>query len=225
MKTLLITISICCLFCSCKKNKMSKPEIYNIRFSADALSYVQLPLNKYFIYKDSASGTFDSVVVTQSSIEEKYQPEINDPGQFISHVPAFNYQDFTLLLTEYNGASQEDWFYGVASNYGKGFIIASSDTASLSLLEKDRANNTNLNYVFFYPLTPYSSIQENIAVIPSINIEGKIYTNVELYSNRIDSTSADYLRSTNYWSKGLGIIKSEIKTSSSVKTETLVRNG
>ncbi len=142
-------------------------------------------------------------------------------------VPGFYYQEFSLLITKYNGTSEEDWFYGDATSSNVGPVIYNSDSANLSLLEKDRINNINLNYAFLYPFTPYSSIQENIAVIPSITIEGKIYTNVEFYSysNTIDSTGADYLKSTYYWAKGAGIIKREIKTSSSVKTETLVRNG
>ncbi len=219
-------ISICCFFGSCKKDKTSEPETYNIQFSAEALAYVQLPLNKYFIYKDSASGALDSVVVTQSNLKKQFAaPYV--ASTFRNAVPGFYYQEFSLLITKYNGTSEEDWFYGFATSSGVGPTIYNSDSANLNLLEKDRVNNKNLNYAFLYPFTPYSSLQENIAVIPSITIEGKIYTNVELYSysNTTDNTRADYLKSTYYWAKGAGIIKREIKTSSSVKTKTLVRYG
>ncbi len=220
------SIALLCLLCSCKK---SKPQVQytdprSFLFSADALAYVQLPLNKYFIYKDSASGTLDSVVVTQSVLETKFHPEESGNDLYIWHVAAYYYQQFTLLLTTYNDSSPQDWFYGVAHS-GPNYFT-NSDTASwVDLAEIDTLNDIRVNnYAFFYPeggsvfsLTP--------TIIPSLAIEGKSYSNVVFCSdsNSPDSTAAYYVKTNYYWAKGVGIIKRTIKTANYVKTENLIR--
>ncbi len=226
----LITILLLCLCYSCKKDKAThQTDPAYIQFSSEALAYVQLPINTYFIYKDSASGMLDSIIVTQSDLKKEFQPESSAQtvfGPFL--LPAYYYQNFSLLLTSYSGTSQKDWFYGVAKSIIPGIEYDNnSNNAFLSLLEKDRTANIPINYAFFYPLNITSSIQETLSVIPSILVEGKMYSNIEFYSNSngIDSTNADYVRSTYYWAKGVGIIKRIIKTSNSIKTYLLIRNG
>ena len=63
-----ITIIIT-LFISCKKDHTSSQNDAKIiaTFSPEALTYIKLPLNSYYIYKDSATGILDSVVVTTSN--------------------------------------------------------------------------------------------------------------------------------------------------------------
>jgi hypothetical protein len=232
MKLSFLTIILLCFVCySCKKSKVTTKQtdpVY-IQFSADALAYVRLPLNKYFIYKDSASGLIDSVIVTESDVEKVFQPEYTVQvfnGTF--NLPAYYYQDFSLLLTGYSGTSQKEWFYAVAQSTFPSFDNSkNSDNASLVLLEKNRTTDTPINYAFVYPLDTISSLVEKMSIISSILIEGKMYSNVEFYSNSngIDSTNADYARSIYYWAKGVGIIKREIKTSNSIQTYLLVRNG
>jgi hypothetical protein len=225
------TILLLCLFCSCEKDKATdQTDPTYIQFSADALAYVQLPINKYFIYKDSASGSTDSVIVTESEVEKLFQPKDTFQGLFGPlYLPAYYYQDFSLLLTSYSDTSQKDWFYGVAeSAFPLSGNFQTSNSASLSLLEKNRSTDNPINYAFLYPLdTTIYSPQEKKSIIPSVIIEGKNYSNVEMYSepNIIDSTDTNYLRTTHYWAKGVGIIKREIKTSNSIKTYVLVRNG
>jgi hypothetical protein len=224
----IITALVLLSFCGCKKDarpKLGDPAF--IQFYPEALAYVQLPINGYFIYKDSASGELDSVVVTQSDLKKEYQPEVTGQDLFGSLInPAYYYQSFTLLLTSYSQPSPKDWFFGVAINVFPLIVYdQNSDSAFLSLIEMDRSTKSTKNPVFAYPLDTINSDQEILSEIPSIQIEGKPYSKVEFYSNANtwDSTSADYIRSTYYWAKGVGIIKREIKTKSSVKTETLVR--
>jgi hypothetical protein len=222
----LITILLLLCFCGCKKDARHKPDPAYIQFYPEALDYVQLPINKYFIYKDSASGELDSVVVTQSDLIKEYQPEATGNMLGPITIAAYYYQTFSLLLTSYSHTSQKDWFFGVAKSTLTGIpYYQNSSTAALSLLEISRMTETGINYVFFFPLDTINSEQEILSVVPSIAIEGKQYAKVEFYSNSNtwDSTSADYVRSTYYWAKGIGIIKREIKTNNSVKTETLVR--
>ena len=157
----------------------------------------------------------DSVIVTESDLEKVFQPESTGQGTFGPvQLPAYYYQDFSLLLTSFSGTSQKDWFYGVAKSAIPSlspYII--SDSGSLSLLEKSRTTDTPITSAFYYPLDTISTPLEKLSIIPSILIEGKMYSNVESYSNSnmIDSTNADYVRSTYYWAKGVGIIKRENK--------------
>ncbi len=220
------SFTLLCLLCSCKKSKprIDDTDPNSYLFSADALAYVQLPLNTYYIYKDSASGTLDSVVVTQSVLETKFHPEESGNDLYIWHLAAYYYQQFTLLLTNYSGSSPQDWFYGIATN-GPNFFINSDTTSWVDLVEIDTLNNIRVNnYAFFYPeggsvfsLTP--------TIIPSMTIEGKSYSNIVFCSdfNSPDTTADYYLETNYYWAKGVGIIKRRIKTSNYVKTENLVR--
>jgi hypothetical protein len=183
-----------------------------------------LPLNKYFIYKDSATGMLDSVVVKQSEVVYILIPAHRSIGLFDPDVPAYYIQKFTLLLTR-NGTTSDDWFYGEAATLKMGFgAPQSTSDAPLALRERYRISNVDKidkNHVFFYPVNPYSS------VMPTITIEGKTYSNAIMTSiaNGLEPTHQSYLKSIYYWVKGIGIIKREIRTSSSIKTELLIRNG
>jgi hypothetical protein len=217
-----ITIIFCSLILSCKKDHKEQPaEPVYIQFNPEGLAYVQLPLNKYYIFKDSATGTLDSVVVRQSNLEEKYVPASTYQTPFgTGHTPPYFYQELSLQLTSFNGTFQETWFNGTATN---GEIYQNSDTIALSLYETD---SIFLGATFIYPASRFSSPQENVDIIPEIAIEGVVYSNVIFYSNSnmLDSTDKDFIRGTYLWAKNIGIIKREIKTPGTVKTEFLVRH-
>lgn len=197
---------------SCKKDHTDTP--IEVKFSAEGLSYVLLPLNKYFIYKDSASGTLDSVIVTQSKVDKIFSPVAKDTISNWS-APAMNTEKITILFSKHNGSSSEDWFYGEAF----AFSMGSESDAPIILFEKDRLTNTNKEVAFWYPFSNN--------VLPSITIEGKTYLNAVTFSfaNTLITTQPTYYKSTYYWVKGTGIIKREIRTSNSIKTDLLVRNG
>jgi hypothetical protein len=226
MKKILIIGLLSTLLIACKKDKGNTNPI-EIKYSAEGLAYVQLSLNKYFIYRDSSTGILDSVVVTQSGLERIFSPNHVSTGPSDRATPDFYYQTFTLTLTKYNGASQQDWFYGTASNNLSLFMLNSTTNASLFLMERNRLNNTDKNYVFHFPYSISQVSNISVIILPSIMIEGKNYLNVIIHStsNGSDPTNINFIKSTYYWVKGIGIVKREIKTSNSVKTEILVRNG
>lgn len=213
-------------FCvSCKKDHKDQPtEPVYVQFNPDALAFVQFPLNKYYIFKDSASGMLDSIVVTQNNLEKKFVPASTYQTPFGNgHAPAYYYQDFSFLLTKFKGTSQQTWFYGTATS-DLGSPYPNSDPVSLSLLEND---SIMTGYIFLYPAIRFSSPQENVDILNTITIGGQAYSNVILYSisNLIDSLDKDFVRATYFWAKDVGIIKREIKTPTTVKTEFLVRHG
>jgi hypothetical protein len=68
--TLLLSICLACLF-ACKKDTPRKPATIEYILDPNGLKYIQLRLGQYFIYKDSASGLTDSVVVTESTFKKE----------------------------------------------------------------------------------------------------------------------------------------------------------
>ena len=197
---------------SCKKHHDAPIEV---RFSAESLLWAQLPLNKYFIYKDSASGTLDSVAVTESKVANFFAPAAKDTMGGYWDMPAMNTESLTLLLSKFNGTSQEDWFYGKAVAFSR----YSSNEGALFLSEQDRISNTNKGIAFIYQSVNPGAV--------SVTIEGKTYPNTLIFSydNNYSPTQAAYHKRTYYWAKGIGIIKREIRTFNSVKTDLLVRHG
>ena len=221
MKKIVIIFSLpWMLIVSCKKDKADPPSIV-MKFSSEALAYVQLPLNKYFIYKDSASGTFDSVVVKESSLQTIFVPKYDCPrDSWCISTPAYNYQTFTLKLVSITTSTQKNWYFESAFHdvIGGFYQPRATDTMYVSL-------NGTFWYPFYLNNTPGSLVQVNL--FPSIIIEGKTYTDVlQCVSSNTDNTSLpNYTKTNYYWAKGIGIIKREIRTATTVKTELLVRHG
>jgi len=221
-KNILYVVAVAMLFFSCKKSADS-PALETFNFSKESLTYVQIPLNKYFIYKDSVSSNTDSVIVTQSALVTQLMPAHQSGGFFDPIQPAYNYQTFTLLLSKINGNTSTDWFYGIANTDS----YVSPD--GLLLRERDRSTNADKNYVFSQGskiISPGSQI-----IITNITIEGKDYSHVIQFtsSNGILPSSSSYhqyyLACTYYWAKGIGIIKRTVTTATSTQTWTLVRRG
>src|SRR5436190_7832132 len=93
---------------NCKKSSDNKSnEIIQLKLDAEGLQYIQLDTGKYFIYKDSATAILDSVVVTQSSLENEYTSGVSR-GLFDSY-PAFNTEVFYLTLTKKDVNSDSVW--------------------------------------------------------------------------------------------------------------------
>ena len=204
------------LFQSCEK---IGPDIsvtsssYSLKFSRKALDYVKLTEKKYLIYKDSASGHLDSVVVTKSSLENKYTPE---EWYWYGWYSAYYHENFSLTLTKFTGGVGSEWFNGEAK-----LLISdpaySTDIAPINLVTLDKFANS---YTTFY-------LGEDDPTNYSMIIEGKTYNNVvtTVYDRNLDINHPDYLKETYYWAKGIGIIKRElITTGGAVKTARLLRN-
>jgi len=113
-------IALSLLSLSCKKIDIGgsftsgsiNPNTVTIHFYQPVLDYIQLPANRYFIYKDSATGSSDSVRVTQSAIETSFTAATSGfPGS-----PATNIDVFKLTLTKFQAQTptNQTWFQGIA---------------------------------------------------------------------------------------------------------------
>ena len=183
------------------------------RFDSTSLAFINIPQNRYFIYKDESTGLTDSVYVTQSSVSPVF-------GQSTSSTPLFFYETFALTLTYSSAGGNQQWFTGFAS--------CDSQYKSVPLfIDSDFIlSNTKTNLpCFWFPFTSSGVLQYSF--IPSLSIEGTQYNTVHKFSatNGLQPTHPNYLETTHYWVKGIGIIKKEIKTSNSVKTSLLIRRG
>lgn len=222
MKKFIPLLMLIVFFVSCKKNiDLPAPAII-INFDKAALSYVQIAINKYFIYKDSATGNTDSVVATESSIKNTSVPAI--PDDFNTLTPgrkAYSYERFTLTLSTVKGNGPIDWFYGIANaDFLMSYDVHSTDFGVLWLSEIDRMTNNNKGFVFKHPFVPGQ-------LTPAMNIEGKDYADVILISstNGFIPSSPNYVACSYYWAKGIGIIRRSITTSTGRQTWTLLRHG
>ena len=94
------------------------PSYPHYQFFGPALSFIQLPLNHYFIYKDAATGSMDSVVVTESVLGSKFEPATTT-------TPGYGYDTYTLTLTTLSGGSHQTWYTGNAvANSNSDFSLA-----------------------------------------------------------------------------------------------------
>jgi hypothetical protein len=217
MKTIIILflISIASLFISCKKDSGgNQTPTIEVKLSAEGLAYIQLPINKYFIYKDSATGVTDSVVVTKSLVQNRYRPAA--PAQY--SLNAYNIEIYSLLLTKINTAGSSEWFNGATVDVHLAYSVSTNS------LEVDM-RELNYGRAFYYPI-PICNCSSPI-LIPSITVEGKTYTNViaNIASNYVIPSLPEYYRNVFYWAKGTGLIKVERTTNATTKIFTLLRNG
>jgi hypothetical protein len=195
------------------------PNTITIRFYQAALDYIQLPANRYFIYKDSATGSTDSVRVTQSVIETSFQAATSGfPGS-----PATYSDVFKLTLTKFQAQTptNQTWLQGIARCATYGGIISATIIDSNIAFYNEQSNL----YLFWHPFSSFGLGEYKYT--PTMTIEGITYTGVQsfYYYNMLPSTDINYQASVIYWVKGIGIIKREIRTYNSVKTSLLVRYG
>lgn len=215
------------LLAACKKDKpdeITYPTT-NVKLNPVALEFVQLPVGRYFIYKDPATGSIDSVRVTQSIIETKFQPT-TPPSGYLPCLSGYNFETFTLTLTKINGTASQDWFKGIASCNASvpcGLHPAVIIDSNLILYDQLFTNTSGQPFVY-----PYSFYQgQGHILIPAITIEGTVYTDVHEFVaiNVLQPTHPSYQAVTHYWVKGIGIIKKETITYNLVKTSLLERYG
>ncbi len=219
-------IALSLLSLSCKKIDIGgsftsgsiNPNTVTIHFYQPVLDYIQLPANRYFIYKDSATGSSDSVRVTQSAIETSFTAATSGfPGS-----PATYIDVFKLTLTKFQAQTptNQTWFQGIARPHS--FVGIVSATIIDSNIYFDNEQNKP---VFWHPFASSGTRQYNW--VPSVTIEGKTYTDVHsfFYSNGLPAPNPGYLASTFWWVKGIGIIKREIRAFNSVTTSLLLRYG
>lgn len=196
--TLNVFLLIACIFfLGCKKNNVNYGT-NNYTFSPNGLAYIQLSTGKYFIYKDSATLTTDSVVVTQSLLDTISGIEATFFGN-----EKYTAQEYTLILLKIGTSGSTVWLTGKAKSLddvaGDAYLLPTEFNAS--------------GYLFRYP--PDSTITTMV-------VEGNTYADVILTINPVDLSPE---QSTYYWAKGVGLIKSSKVDSLGIrKTYTLLRN-
>lgn len=205
-KFIILLISMSALI-SCSKSKTTKPNpdpVY-YPFPAEGLSYIQLPVNHYYIYQDSATAVEDSVVVVNSSLEKIYVPAVT--GGFLCSEchDAYYVQVYTLEMKVENILPTGDWFSGSATSGGSG------------IFSLDTHHNSLVYGVFIYPTNGRS--------ISSMVVLGNTYTDIEMFEFDFPSGSTESISGVYYWAKGVGIIKRQVKTADTIKTESLIRHG
>ncbi len=187
-------------------------------FDNTALDFINTPWHgyRYFIYRDSATGFTDSVIVSQNYTQGVLHDSV--PGN--PPVPQYTHQTFKLRLQQLTGSPGPIWFDGFAScdtQYRNTIRFIDSDFELT-----DRQNNLP---AFWYPFT--SSGANRYSLIPSITIEGTIYIQIHKFSttNGLQPTDINYRETAYYWEKGTGIIRKDLRTYNSIKTSLLLRMG
>lgn len=190
-----IAMIVCFLSSGCKKDK----EPFDM-LAPEGLRYIQLRPEQYFIYKDSASLTLDSVVVKKSMMETLHTPPNYQWGQS-------SYEHYQLTLSKIDVTTTSEWL--------SGYAIAAFSSDKFSMLSK--SSNSYDKYIFRYPVDPSKGIFPGDSSIATMTIEGKVYSNIILATGN-QSTDSRF-----YWAKGVGLIK-YVKGGNTHKTYTLVRN-
>jgi hypothetical protein len=138
-----------------------------------------------------------------------------------SGTPGYIYEKYAVTLTRISGATNQTWFKGSAScHYDPGHTMSSSVDPNLNF-----SNEQTGLPAFWYPYS--SSATMKFDYFSTLTIEGTVYTNVQAFisTNGLQPSDANFLQTTYYWVKGIGIIKKETRTANSVKTYLLLRYG
>jgi hypothetical protein len=221
MKIIRSAIAAFFIFASCSKSAQApqEPSIPQTYFSQQALAWADIPLNRYFIYKDSGSGQEDSVFCSTSNISEKLMPAIGSTPVSGAN-PAYYYQEYDLKLTTRGQSS--DWFSG--TDYS-GAPVGDPPYNSSWIAFCGSDNYTPGVTCGF----GFKFISDSSNYLRSINLNGKTYTDV-VFTDCTDGASYDtaqswYFSNRYYWAKGIGIIKRTVKTNAGTFSQVLERYG
>ena len=155
-----IPVLICTfLLLSCSKPDDRDDDNKVMELDKIALSYFQLRTGQYFIYKDTATGKTDSVVVTQSAIT-------TEPFSVWGVVNGTQ-QVYNLTLTQKGQNSDSIWLKAQA-------IPDAFGTGSTHLVRTEGSD------VLFGPLNGGC---QHFSEVGSYTVEGKTYTNVHVSRN------------------------------------------
>lgn len=169
------------LLVACKK-EVQPSEPIHFKLDPVGLKYTQLALGKYFIYKDSATGNTDSLVVTRSSLYDK-------EGLF--QMKAALYENYELIMTQKSAANDSIWIYGLST-------AGNSPCGNTAMLLYGA-----LELYFVYP----ASCPQNprSSMLPSLTIEGETYKDVVVVDNMQGDLGSKY-----FWAPSVGLIKFQL---------------
>jgi hypothetical protein len=210
---------------SCSKTTPYKttplPVDVHIVFGNSDLDYVRIPVNRYFIYADSATGNTDSVVVTQSEMSDSHEL----PNYSLS-LPAVYYQEFSLSLAYAKGGTT--WFQGTANSRNGTFSPYGADSFA-TVRFRPAHDNIATNATWYVSYYGFAHMNDStFTYFPSFKVGAHIYNDVivnTVANNPNGINSEGYFISTYYWAKNIGIVKRTIQTDSTITTSLLERYG
>lgn len=183
----------------------------------EAADYLVMPNKGFFIYRDSATGQLDSVVVEDCSIVKGYQPQhtVWSGSPLFGYektIPAYHYEYYTLKLWNHT----RNTLWQIADSDDDWYETGPTTAGSISVMVSGRATLEDGfiwgGTIFYYPPSPGMSDYKQ-----TYSVEGKTYRDV-LLAKRDGELF--------YWAKGVGIIKRVIKRQyGKTYTSTLVRRG
>jgi hypothetical protein len=189
----------------CKKAGPIKTGPDTLRLSPNALSYISVPVGKYRIFKDSATGILDSVLVVKNNLTIEYR--CCDFFAFTTYPPY--YAQGIEMTWEKKNPPVAEWLK-VQGTVAR-FFARDISNVPFSLMD------TSFRAIFF--------MLDNEQPIPSLNVDGHTYNNVFVESVEYATGQGNnsFYVSLYYWAKGIGLIKQTIANSAGIKTTYLVR--
>jgi hypothetical protein len=169
------------LICALALNSCSKDQEREYKLDPAGLKYIQLRPNQYFIYRDSASGKLDSVVVAESSLQSE-----QFSYTFFSTTPTTANRDvFRLTLLGKTSLGDSTWLNCTAKAFPTSTVVL---------------NDTRSECVFLYPTE--GSFSQSYQ-LPTLTVETTSYSNVVVR----DKVIAQNFQCTYYWAASVGLIK------------------
>jgi hypothetical protein len=157
-----------------------EPEEEEYTLDPAGMQYIQLRQGQYFIYRDSATGSTDSVVVSESSLAtERFSESLwgSKPGWARRQV-------YGLALQRKNGGDST-WLKGTAT----------ADYLPYVILEDERGR------YFSYPGD--CLFGNDVERLASLMVEGKMYTDVMVFHRR-DFSDFNHAY---YWAPSNGLVQ------------------
>jgi hypothetical protein len=200
----------------CNKSVAEPPRYYQTPL--EVADYLGFPVGSFFIYKDSVTGSFDSITVTESDRRKLFRPSHlgrNLLGAYT--VPDYYYDSLGFRMALQTSSGAVDWL-------------------RISHVELGSDPNRYYGYdqrgyealVFVYPVTEdwKNTSDDGVFLIPSMTVEGIIYNNVyRVLDSQGVASPTTYYSVDYYWAKGVGVIKKIYKTNTETHSWTLVRKG
>ncbi len=214
MKKVIYFAFLVYLSCGCSKEEAK--DILYFKIHPEALKYIKFDQGKYFVYKDSATGRIDSVIVTNNTLTTKHIAA--SQGSWIS-LPEYNEEHIQMTLHRYGDNAGTNWFKAegeaMAQFYNPPHFL-SNDSASIDLTEiinRPGGDVSTIGGAFSSTRTPFSISVEGVTY-PSVILGG--FTDASYYPNSLREF---------YWAKNVGIIKKVIVLENTRYVSTLVRHG
>ncbi len=190
-RSLLVLAALLLLYSACsKKEPLAYYSIHD-----EMLSFVQLEPGDHYIYKDSATGMLDSVLVITSDLQRKKEYTISSGDTYLADY-------FQLVLNKVDASGNHSPWLD-AEVYQPGWEV----------FLQTAPGSVGFGPVFWWPTSSFPYFE----MIGSVTLEGINYQAVHAFYSPGGETC--------WWVKGIGIIKMRYLQSSTYKTYTLLRRG